>query len=316
MVDDGGNKVGKKELQAELYKTKGVNAKTLHLVQLLMASTLQGCTLENYEDASFYLLFFLELVGTFYEEHSNYFVFFFTVVVLLTTVFLCYLNSVRWRLSLHIGRGPNPGLEPGYRKPGHRATRSPTRRRTARASTPNRTPRIARASTPSRTEDNQSVHTEPDREQPESGVKGSQRGQGEGTQLDPEMINRMNAWMEDNVLPLLGAAPAIEARPLGATSSQDPHPLPGQLQTTRGMLQPGSVNLNRRVRFAPNWGYGYHVATCSLFRRAARYFQDTTVKEALEQGLFPCEQCCRGDHKTLLSLNRDYFEQKPRRKRR
>ena len=50
MVDDGGNKVGKEELQAELYKTKGVNAKTLHLVQLLMASTLQGCSVENYED--------------------------------------------------------------------------------------------------------------------------------------------------------------------------------------------------------------------------------------------------------------------------
>ena len=112
MVDDGGNKVGKEELQAELYKTKGVNSKTLHLVQLLMASTLQGCTLENYEDASFYVLFFLELVGTFCEEHPNYFVLCLTAVLLLTTVFLCYLNGVRWRLSLHIGRGPIPGREP------------------------------------------------------------------------------------------------------------------------------------------------------------------------------------------------------------
>ena len=135
MVDDGGNKVGKEELQAELYKTKGVNAKTLHLVQLLMASTLQGCTLEGYEDASFYLLFFLELVGTFYEEHPNYFVFFLTVVVLLTTVFLFYLNGVRWRLSLHIGRGPNRNVQPRaeHRGQPERADRTGHRGQPARA---------------------------------------------------------------------------------------------------------------------------------------------------------------------------------------
>ena len=148
MVDDGGNKVGKEELQAELCKTKGVNAKTLHLVQLLMASTLQGCIVENYEDTHFYLLFFLELVGTFYEEHPTYFVFFVAAVLLLTTVFLCYLNGVQWRLSFHIGRGPKTGLEPGYWT--HRATRD---------NEPNQSEQ-----TDPNTEDSQSEQTEPNTE--------------------------------------------------------------------------------------------------------------------------------------------------------
>ena len=41
LVDDGGNKVGKEELRAE-HNLKGVNAKTLHLLQLVLAGTLQG----------------------------------------------------------------------------------------------------------------------------------------------------------------------------------------------------------------------------------------------------------------------------------
>ncbi|CAE7612443.1 unnamed protein product [Symbiodinium microadriaticum] len=205
-------------------------------------------------------------------------------------------------------------LEPGYWKHGGTRKYEPNQ---SKQTEPNTEDNQSEQTEPD-TEDSPHEQTEPDTEnsQCEPRAEESQRLHGEGTQLDPEVVSRMNAWMEDNVLPLLGVAPGIEARPLGATSSQDPHPLPGQPQTTRGILQPGSVNLNRRVRFAPNWGYGYHVATCSSFRRAARYFQDTTVKEALERGLFPCEQCCRGDHDTLLSLNRGYFEQKPRRKRR
>ena len=325
MVDDGGNKVGKEELKAELYKTKGVNAKTLHLVQLLMGSTLQGCSQEGYEDLGVYLLFCLDLLGTFYEEYPTGFTFLFAALALLAVAFLGYLNGVQWRMTFQIGRWPTSGLEPGCGETGPAQTNEPKNNQDNKDAEDNE-------DTGSSESDQGHIGTEQgeidqghrDTEQSEidQGRRGTEQGEtGLAHQreapLDPEVVNRMNAWMEENVLPLLGVAPEAEARPSGATSSDEPPPVPpGHLRTTRGVLDPTGLNLGRIVRYAPNWGYGYHVATCSSFRRAARSFRDSTVQQALEKGLFPCEQCCRGDHDTLVVRNRGYFEQKPRRRHR
>ncbi|CAE7850085.1 unnamed protein product [Symbiodinium necroappetens] len=331
MVDDGGNKVGKEELQAELYKTKGVNAKTLHLVQLLMASTLQGCSHEGYEDASVYLLFCLDLLGTFYEEHPTGFTVLLVALVLLAVAFLGYLNGVQWRMTLQIGRWPNAGLEPGCGETGPAQTNEPKNNKNNKNDKDNEDTEDIEDTESSEsdqghrdTEQGETGQGRRDTEQGEidQGRRGTEQGEtGRGHQreapLDPEVVNRMNAWMEENVLPLLGVAPEAEARPSGATSSHEPPPVPpGYLRTTRGVLDPTGLNLGRIVRYAPNWGYGYHVATCSSFRRAARSFRDSTVQQALERGLLSCEQCCRGDHDTLSVRNRGYFEQKPRRRHR
>ena len=71
MVDDGGNKVGKEELRAELCKAKGTNTKALQLVQLLLAGTLQGCSRADFEDTGVYVLLFLDLLGTVHEEYPT-----------------------------------------------------------------------------------------------------------------------------------------------------------------------------------------------------------------------------------------------------
>ncbi|CAE7221970.1 RE1, partial [Symbiodinium sp. KB8] len=262
--------VGKEELKAELYKTKGVNAKTLHLVQLLMGSTLQGCSQEGYEDLGVYLLFCLDLLGTFYEEYPTGFTFLFAALALLAVAFLGYLNGVQWRMTFQIGRWPTSGLEPGCGETGPAQTNEPKNNQDNKDAEDNE-------DTGSSESDQGHIGTEQgeidqghrDTEQSEidQGRRGTEQGEtGLAHQreapLDPEVVNRMNAWMEENVLPLLGVAPEAEARPSGATSSDEPPPVPpGHLRTTRGVLDPTGLNLGRIVRYAPNWGYGYHAQT-------------------------------------------------------
>ncbi|CAE7559810.1 true [Symbiodinium microadriaticum] len=206
MVDDSGS--------------KGVNAKTLHLVQLLLAGTLQGCAYESYEDTSV----FLELVGTVYEEHPRYFVFFLTALALLVTAFLGYLNGVQWRMSIQIGRGPTSGLEPGYGMSGP-----------ARSNERN-----------VKTDNSQNEHHEPDT-------------------ADPDTENSQDEHTAGRT-----GTPARSRHAARPRSGRPDEPVDV------------ATNLKRIVRYAPNWGYGYPVAT----------------------------------YQTLADLNQIYFEHKPRRKRR
>ena len=207
-----------------MYKSKGVNAKTLHLVQLLLAGTLQGCAYESYEDTSV----FLELVGTVYEEHPRYFVFFLTALALLVTAFLGYLNGVQWRMSIQIGRGPTSGLEPGYGMSGP-----------ARSNERN-----------VKTDNSQNEHHEPDT-------------------ADPDTENSQDEHTAGRT-----GTPARSRHAARPRSGRPDEPVDV------------ATNLKRIVRYAPNWGYGYPVATCSSFRRAARYFEDHSP-DGLGEGTFP-----------------------------
>ncbi|CAE7197298.1 RE1 [Symbiodinium sp. CCMP2592] len=105
MVNDEGEHLGGDELTEELRKTSGLNTRTLKMVQLLLATSLQGC---SPTDGGTVVFFLAELFG---ENPAAAIMMFLLAAFLAAMVGKC-LASVRWHVSIHIGQGSDQGLGP------------------------------------------------------------------------------------------------------------------------------------------------------------------------------------------------------------
>ena len=78
----------------------------------------------------------------------------------------------------------------------------------------------------------------------------------------------------------------------------------------------GHVSPNKLVYIAPAWGYSYHTRWCQSSRNSSKQRIEITVCQAIQRGLFPCQQCSGDDFMELKEVNPDYFDKLPKKKRR
>ncbi|CAE7436535.1 unnamed protein product [Symbiodinium sp. CCMP2592] len=127
--------------------------------------------------------------------------------------------------------------------------------------------------------------------------------------LDPEVAQRIQDWMVENALPMLG----VEARPSGATtsgaSSSSTTPMPLPVPSTSGRSSNHKIEQARErgkflrdakhflpeqelaeFVFIASHGYAYHREGCGDLRCARRTTR-MTVRRAIQAGKVPCKHC-------------------------
>ncbi|CAE7411360.1 unnamed protein product [Symbiodinium sp. CCMP2592] len=306
MVNDGGEHLGADELNEELRKTSGLNTRTLKMVQLLLATSLQGC---SPTDGGTVVFFLVELFG---ENPAAAIMVFLLAAFLAAMVGRC-LASVRWHVSIHIGQGSDQGLEHGYvhGSPSHGGAQSTKETQAQNAEGQQHTKDQRDTSHDHYVDYLLKVSKQRKHEK----ERGEARGEGETGPSKEVARPSAEAGPSSEMPRLVSAAgssmdpPRVHVRPRGQRGAR-------MVSTIRGPMWVGDLDLEKPVEYAPNFGYSYHRSTCSSFRRSARRKEPTTTRRALEAGLYPCEQCCGDDHVALVDQNAAIFDMQPKRKRR